>query len=91
MRIEAYNQVQQLYRSSAPQPVKKENKTSFSAQLQISSTGKDIQTAKQALASTSDVREDLVASLKEKINNGTYNVDAESFAAKLFERYSQTL
>ncbi len=88
MRIEAYNQVQQLYRSSNPKPVKREAKTSFSDQLHISSAGKDIQTAKAAVAGADDVRMDLVNSLKEKIDNGEYNVDAASFAAKLYERYS---
>ena len=91
MRIEAYNQVQQLYRSSQPKQVKKETKASFSDQLQISSVGKDIQVAKQAVAGASDVREDLVASIKEKIDNGTYSVDADSFAAKLYEKFSATI
>ncbi len=88
MRIEAYNQVQQLYRSSNSKPVKKESGTSFSDQLQISSAGKDIQALKQAVKGASDVREDLVKSIKERIDNGTYSVDAGSFAAKLYERYS---
>lgn len=88
MRIEAYTQVQQLYKSSQPKQVKKETKSSFSDQLQISSAGKDIQAAKQAVAGADDVRMDLVNSIKERINNGTYNVDAGSFAAKLYERYN---
>ena len=88
MRIEAYNQVQQLYRSSQPKQVKKETRASFSDQLQISSAGQDIQAAKQAVAGADDVRMDLVNSIKERIDNGTYNVDAGSFAAKLYERYN---
>ncbi len=90
MRIEAYNQVQQLYRSSNPKAVKKEAKAGFSDQLQISSKGREIQIAKQAVAAASDVRTDLVADIKNRIDNGTYSVDAESFAAKLYERYSTT-
>ena len=88
MRIEAYTQVQQLYKSSQPKQVKKETKSSFSDQLQISSAGKDIQAAKQAVAGADDVRMDLVNSIKERIDNGTYNVDAGCFAAKLYERYN---
>ncbi len=88
MRIEAYTQVQQLYKSSQPKQVNKETKSSFSDQLQISSAGKDIQEAKQAVAGADDVRMDLVNSIKERIDNGTYNVDAGSFAAKLYERYN---
>jgi len=89
MRIEAYTQVQQLYKAQ---------KTSRSAatvatgsvkdQLQISSIGKDIQTAKAALAATPDIREDLTAAVKTSVQNGTYSVDNSSFAAKLLEKYN---
>ena len=89
MRIEAYTQVQQLYNSKNTAKLKKENVRSFSDQLQISSMGKDIQTAKQAVANSADIREDVVAPLRAKIQNGTYNVSAEDFASKLAEKYEQ--
>lgn len=89
MRIEAYSQVQQLYKAQ---------KTSHSTaagtaggskdQLEISSRGKDIQTAKAALAATPDVREDLTASIKASVQSGDYKVDNSSFAAKLLEKYN---
>lgn len=90
MRIETYaQQVQQLYNNRSTKQVKKDtSKSSFSDQLQISSRGKDIQVAKQAAANTPDVREDLVASVKERINNGTYEVDSTSLAEKLYQKYS---
>ncbi len=89
MRIEAYAQVQQLYNNNSTKQLKKETKsTSFSDQLQISSMGKDIQVAKQAVANSADVREDLVASVKSRINNGTYEVDGASLAEKLYQKYS---
>jgi len=89
MRIEAYAQVQQLYNNNSTKQLKKETKsTSFSDQLQISSMGKDIQVAKQAVANAADVREDLVASVKSRINNGTYEVDGSSLAEKLYQKYS---
>ena len=88
MRIDAYAQVQQLYGNKKTHKVQKENKTSFRDQLQISSKGKDIQTAKTAVANTADVREDVVAPLKNKVNAGTYEVNGEDFAQKLFERYN---
>jgi len=90
MRIEAYNQVQQLYNSTNTNKLKKESVRSFSDQLQISSVGKDIQIAKQAVKNSPDVREDMVASIKEQIDAGTYSVDSESFAAKLFEKYNKS-
>ncbi len=89
MRIEAYTQVQQLYKTQ---------KTSRGAvagaaesakdQVQISSMGKDFQTAKAALAETLDIREDLTESIKARVQSGTYHVDNSSFAEKLLEKYN---
>ena len=53
--------------------------------------GKDIQTAKTALANTSDIREDKIADIKSAIKDGSYEISNESFADKLLERFSQTL
>lgn len=92
MRIEAYNQIQQIYQ---PKPVAKTQNVaktgSFVDNLQISSFGKDIQTAKQALARTPDVRSEITAPIKQSIENGTYNVSAESFADKLLEKYQANI
>ncbi|HKM35164.1 MAG TPA: flagellar biosynthesis anti-sigma factor FlgM [Lachnospiraceae bacterium] len=85
MRIEAYNQVQQLYNTKKPGQVKKTTNTSFSDQLQISSVGKDIQIAKTAVTACPDVREDVTAPIKASIATGTYEVSASSFADKLLE------
>ena len=91
MRIEAYTQVQQLYNSKNTSKLKKESVRSFSDQLQISSMGKDIQTAKAAVKNSPDVREDVMAPIKASMDAGTYHVDSDSFAEKLFERYNSAL
>ena len=91
MRIEAYNKVQQLYNNKNLSKLKKEKTHSFSDQLQISSLGKDIQTAKQAVVNSPDVREDVTASIKERMDAGTYHVDSGSFAEKLFEKYNSAI
>lgn len=89
MRIEAYTQVQQLYKAQKTgRSTATATTGSVKDQLQISSIGKDIQTAKAALASTPDIREDLTASVKASVQNGTYSVDNSSFAAKLLEKYN---
>ena len=88
MRIDAYAQVQQVYGNKKTHKVQKEAKATFRDQLQISSKGKDIQTAKAAVANVADIREDVVASLKSKIDAGTYEVSGEQFAQKVFERYN---
>lgn len=89
MRIEAYTQVQQLYNT------KKINKTSQTSsvhgtdQVEISSFGKDIQVAKQAVKAAPDVREEVTAPIKASIQAGTYQVSGSSFAEKLMEKYEE--
>lgn len=90
MRIEAYTQVQQLYKTDSAKKSEAKAKVSFSDQLHISSVGKDIQTAKQAVAASADIREELVAPIKTSIQNNSYEVSSESFADKLFEKYNAT-
>lgn len=89
MRIEAYTQVQQVYTAKNTGKTNQAAKTSFSDQLQISNIGKDIQIAKQAVASTSDVREEVTAPIKASIQSGNYEVSGDSFADKLIEKYNQ--
>lgn len=89
MRIEAYTQVQQLYHTNKTSRPQTAVKPGTSDQLQISSIGKDIQTAKSAVAGSCDIREDVIAPIKEKIQNGTYEVSDESFADKLFAKYNE--
>lgn len=89
MRIEAYNQVAQLYKTN--KSVKAQN-TSGPANTRdgvtISQTGHDYQIAKQAVAEASDIREDKVALLKTRIESGSYTVDSGDFANKLIEKYN---
>lgn len=90
MRIEAYTQVQQMYSTKKTTNVKSKGNTGLSSdQLQISSIGKDIQNVKQAVASASDIREDLVAPIKARVQAGTYDVSASSFADKLMQKYEE--
>lgn len=89
MRVEAYSQVQQLYQSQKTIKDQKISSASQSDKLQISSFGKEIQIAKAALAGSPDIREELTAPIKEKIANGTYEVDTASFAEKLLQKYEE--
>ncbi len=89
MRIEAYTQVQQIYNAKKPAKTQEKAKTSSSDRIQISSIGKDIQTAKNAVAAAGDIREDLTAPIKAGIANGTYQVSGESFAEKLMRKYEE--
>ncbi len=91
MRIEAYTQVQQMYQTKKTNASKSVSKAGFSDEVQISSMGKEIQVAKQAVANSSDIREELVAPLKSSVQSGNYDVNVESFADKLFEKYNNQL
>ena len=89
MRIETYNQVAQIYKTSQTAVAK--NTSSISKgrdEVQISQTGRDYQIAKQAVAEASDIREDKVAQLKARIESGQYKVDSGDFASKLLEKYN---
>jgi len=89
MRIEAYTQVQQMYNTRKTANVKSKSNVKFSDQVQISSIGKDIQIAKQAVANADDIREDITAPIKEKVQAGTYEVSLDSFADKLMQKFEE--
>lgn len=90
MRIDTFNQVAAMYKTSKPARVNAtKGTTTRYDQVQISQAGRDYQIAKQAVASASDIREDKVAELKSKVDSGNYKVDAGDFASKLLEKYNE--
>ena len=89
MRIEAYTQVQQLYSTKKTAKNQQVSKKSACDKIEISRFGKDIQTAKNAVAAADDIRAELTAPLKASIANGTYQVSGESFAEKLMQKYEE--
>ncbi|MBQ8627571.1 MAG: flagellar biosynthesis anti-sigma factor FlgM [Agathobacter sp.] len=94
MRIDAYNQVAQLYgvqQKSYSAPTKGKGSSMGSDQLSISQVGYDHQVAKSAVSEASDVREDKVAKIKAMVDAGTYSVNPEDFASKLLNKYNNVL
>ena len=89
MRIEAYNAVSQIYSAQKPSKINKAQAAYGKDQVQISSIGKDIQTAKSAVANASDIRKDVTEPIKAAIANGTYNVSNDDFASKLLAKYEE--
>lgn len=89
MRIDAYNQINQIYKISEKVSVKQVGKTSQSDSLELSQLGKDYQIAKKALANTPDIRQDKVDDVKKRMENGTYNVSNDDFAEKLLESFKK--
>lgn len=90
MRIDAYNQVAQAYGASnyAKTTGKTLNADGQRDQISISQAGRDYQVAKNAVSEASDIREDKVSRLKERIESGTYSVDAGAFADKLLKKFN---
>ena len=77
MRIDAYNAVSQIYKTS-----------SYSKNNKAVTNKKEYQVAKSAVASTSDVRMDMVNDVKARIQAGTYNISSEDVADKILDRIS---
>lgn len=93
MRIDAYNQIAQLYgvQKTYNNPKIDKMASMGSDQLSISQDGYNYQVAKTAVSEASDIREDRVAKLKAQIQAGTYSVDPAMFANKLLEKYNAVL
>ncbi|PXV90227.1 FlgM family anti-sigma-28 factor [Lachnotalea glycerini] len=91
MRIEAYNQISQVYNTEKANNIKQNMKASQNDKLEISQQARDYQIAKNAVAQTDDVREDLVAKYKAEIQSGEYEVSADDFANKVIESYNKLM
>lgn len=85
MKINPYIQVQQLYNTKKVGETKKANSVGRTDNVVISSIGREIQVAKQAVSNAPDIREDVVAPIRTAVKNGTYEVSEESFADKLWK------
>ena len=83
MRIDAFNQVTQLYKTNSTKKAYKTNTTQAADKVEISQMGKDYQIAKNAVAAAPDDREDKVNAIKQALASGTYNVSMEEVADKL--------
>lgn len=89
MRVDAYNQVAQIYNVQGQNKTLKTTSTSSAKdQVSISKAGRDYQVAKTAVSEASDIREDKVAQLKNMVAAGTYQVSSDDFASKLLEKYN---
>ncbi len=87
MRIDAFNQVSQLYRTNGTKKVNKSGNTAAADKVEISQIGKDYQVAKQAVSQAPDIREDRVNAIREQIASGTYNVSMDQVADKLIGKF----
>ena len=88
MRIDAMSEITQLYQANSVRK-KTEKPASYSKDsVEISSFGRDLQIAKQAVAQAEDVRAEKVQELKTSMANGTYNVPMSALADKLLNGFT---
>ena len=89
MRIGTINMMSQIYGTgkTAKSGTTAAGFSSFKDEISLSAAGKDMQVAKNALNTVPDVREGKIADIKSRIDNGTYDVSVEDFAAKLMSTY----
>ncbi len=87
MRIDALNQVSQLYQQTKPKKAVRSDQSYAQDELQISRTAQDYQIAKNAVSEAPDVREDKIAEFKEALASGTYNVSSQEIAEKMVNKY----
>lgn len=85
MRIDAYNAVSQIYKSSTKVNTAKKTSGSseFSDKLEISNAAKAIRQQSQQLMQAEDVRNVKVEALRAQFANRTYNVSSEDVADKI--------
>ena len=53
----------------------------------LSRASKEMQLAKEAIASAPEIREDKVAAIREKIESGSYQIDNQAVAEKLVNTF----
>ena len=85
MKINPYIQVQQAYGTKKVGNTRKTETVGRTDDLVISSIGREIQVAKQAVANAPDIRKDVTEPIRAAVKNGTYEVSGESFADKLMK------
>jgi len=87
MRVDAVNQISQIYKPSGAKKVEKSGSVKSKDAYEISQFAKDYQVAKNAVSEASEVREEKVAQMKEALASGNYNVSAQEIAEKIVSNY----
>lgn len=85
MRVDALNQINQIYNAKGKIRTNRVTHAADRDKVEISSLGKDLQIAKQAVSEAPDVRMEKIADIKSRMEQGTYHVSAEMFADKMLE------
>jgi negative regulator of flagellin synthesis FlgM len=71
------------------QATRAENKRNNTDEVSLSAQAGDYQTARNAIANTPDIRENLVNRIQEMLDAGTYHVSGQQVAASIFNGAGQ--
>ena len=89
MRIDAVNRMYDMYSKQMGTSVKASDKVQSRDQVNLSNQAKDFASIKKMIESEEQVdttREKRIQELKEKIDNGNYDVTAEQVASKILSK-----
>jgi len=73
--------------TSNEQKVEDKNLSGQDTIVNLSTASKEVQTAREIIASEPDVREDKVSELRKRIESGNYTVDNKAVAGKIVESF----
>jgi negative regulator of flagellin synthesis FlgM len=79
----AHNIVKIARNSAAEAPAKKPSVAQAGDRVSLSPQARELIKAQKALAALPDIREDKVAEIKTRIEEGRYRIDSEGIAAKM--------
>ncbi|MCL2576913.1 MAG: flagellar biosynthesis anti-sigma factor FlgM [Defluviitaleaceae bacterium] len=86
MRISSvYNAYSVQTGRETAQAARTEKKRANADEVSLSAQAGDYQAARNAVANAPDIRENLVSSIQEMLNSGTYRVSAQDVAASIFK------
>jgi negative regulator of flagellin synthesis FlgM len=76
-----------VQKASNDPKIEEKNKSQQDTVVNLSTASKEVQTAKEIIASEPEVREDKVAELKAKIDSGNYTIDHKAVADKIVDSF----
>lgn len=88
MRVDAISKIYETYKTKMVPSSTQSEKTTSKDKVELSTMAQDYATIQKKLSETSDIREDLVADIKQRMENGTYNVSAKDVASKILMGYN---
>ena len=86
MRIDAVNRIHDVYNAQMGMVTKNTEKAQSRDEVNLSNQAKDFVSIKKMIDHTDSVREAKIQEIKEKMENGTYDVTAEQVASKILSK-----